>query len=139
MKRKTYASILSILLFLLTATTACTGSYETKTVFVPDRSESALEAESERILKRIETEGRKYTPGSLRAIRVPSTIATERLALKKILYSFTFNLNELTRDGWEIKSSRRANVYFGKARMYVKYGHSEWGYEHILQKKNGWW
>ena len=47
-----------------------------------------------------------------------------------------FDLNKLTRDGWEIKASSRVWQDFNDNGNPDSY---EWGTEYTLQKKKGWW
>lgn len=116
------SSFLCMVVFfsLVAVPTSHAGGFETKIVFVPGTSESELRsAVRESYERRYKGFSDKLVGGAMAKID-----------------ACIFDINTLTRDGWEIKASRRAWQDFngnGEPNYY------EWGTEYTLQKKKGWW
>lgn len=114
-----------VILSLLVAPATHAGGYDTKVVFVPNTSAADLRSIVEDSYKRrYKKDADSFLPSALAKID-----------------TCVFDLNTLTRDGWEVKTSRRAWKDFngnGEPNSY------EWGTEYTLQKKieekkKGWW
>jgi len=114
-----------VYLSLLIVSSSNAGGYETMVVFVPSMSESELRTTVK------ESYERRYKEYAARIM--PAAMAK--------IDKCVFDLNTLTREGWEIKTSRRAWKDIngdGEPNSY------EWGIEYTLQKKieekkKGWW
>ena len=107
-----------VFLSLVAVPISYAGGFETKIVFVPDKSKSELQS----------------------AVRESMEKQWKGLFLDQAMANIDasiFDINELTRGGWEIKSVRRAWKDFNNSGSPDYY---EWGKEYTLQKKNkGWW
>lgn len=119
-------SLTAVFILILCGVVMAEG-YETKIVFVPEHNSTSLEDSL-----RFDLE--------LRYKEIPNAMKMYMdLGMKKIR-AFTYDLNELTKEGWEIKDSRRVWIdidYDDNPDYY------EWGTEYTLQrriqeKKKGW-
>ena len=111
-----------VFLSLLAVPISHAGGFETKIVFVPETSESELRSSV-----------REFYKKRFKGFAVADKFISSAMAK---IDGYVFDLNTLTRDGWEIKASRRARQDFngsGEPNYY------EWGTEYTLQKKKGWW
>lgn len=109
--------LILVVCMLLMASVSFAGGYETKTVFVPSNSKSIL----------LEWANRQALP--------------DRAKMK--IERFVFDLNALTKEGWEIKATdRRWDDINDNGDLDSGY---EWGTIYTLQrlipepKKKGWW
>ena len=116
--RKEY--IYFLLLGLVLSSVAWGQGYETKTVFVPDASKQDIyDIAKESKKRQFNTGGNKDTIESL-ASNYASVVAN----------SYIYDINKETKQGWEIKSTRRAwvDIYKSGNQNYF------WGTEYVLQR-----
>ncbi|MBI5101392.1 MAG: hypothetical protein HZB33_06110 [Nitrospirae bacterium] len=110
-----------VIFSLLVAPVAYAGGFETKIVFAPDVTEPRLRS----IMTNHYKKGFPYSSPE----ETDKMIAED---MAKIVAECVFDLNKLSRDGWEIKASRRVWRDFSNDGEPDSY---EWGTEYTLQKK----
>jgi hypothetical protein len=124
----------------------CSSSYETQVVFVPDMKQNDIEScaielarggsPAELFRMAIEDIRMGVPKGKGRVDIIDKNFEANKEKIVKQAQLFTYNLNKLSNDGWEIKTSRRVWIDLNEN---GSPNECEWGTEYTLQKKKGLW